>query len=77
MTKPERTFKIGAVSASVFLNEGDEGPFRTITLQRRYKKGDSWESSSSFTASNAPAAIAVLHKALDYLLDQPDSEEGE
>ena len=75
MSKPEKTFKIGSVSASVFLNESEEGSFRTITLQRRYKAGEDWKSSSSFTTAQAPLAIAVLQKALSYMMDQGDTDE--
>jgi hypothetical protein len=72
MPKPEKTFRIGSVSASVFVNQSDEGEFRTIALQRRYKDGDEWKSSNSFTKPQAAAALAVLQRALGYVLDHED-----
>jgi hypothetical protein len=72
--KPERLFRIGAISASVFVNEVDgEGGKRTVrnvNLQRRYKDGDEWKSSSSFSLSDLPAAIAVLNLAFEHLASQ-------
>ena len=72
--KPERLFRIGAISASVFVNEVDgEGGKRTVrnvNLQRRYKDGDEWKSSSSFSLSDLPAAIAVLNLAFEHLAGQ-------
>ena len=64
---PERVFRIGAISASVFVNEidGDGGrrEIRNVNLQRRYMDGDDWKSSSSFSLADLPQAIAVLNLA--------------
>ena len=72
--KPERVFRIGAISASVFVNEVDgEGGKRTVrnvNLQRRYKDGEEWKSSSSFSLSDLPTAIAVLNLAFEHLASQ-------
>ena len=72
--KPERVFRIGAISASVFVNEVDgEGGKRTVrnvNLQRRFKDGDEWKSSSSFALSDLPVAITVLNLALEHVAAQ-------
>jgi hypothetical protein len=64
---PEKTFRIGLVSASVFVNEvdGDGGKrtLRNVNLQRRYRDGDSWKSATSFGLADLPAAIRVLQLA--------------
>jgi len=46
--KPEKVFRIGSVSASVFANEVQEGkrPMRNVNLQKRYRDGEEWKSSS-------------------------------
>ena len=68
MNKPEKMFRIGYCSASVFLNEAsDEREFRSVSLQRRYKDGDQWKSSSSFSLADLPHAMAVLQMAMNYL----------
>jgi hypothetical protein len=36
-------------------------------LQRRYKEGEQWKSSSSFSLADLPNAIAVLQLAMAYL----------
>ncbi len=72
--KPERVFRIGAISASVFVNEvegeGGKRTVRNVNLQRRFKDGDEWKSTSSFGLSDLPAAIAVLKLALDHVAEQ-------
>lgn len=70
--KPEKTFRIGHCSASVFVNsaakEGDDNrTFRTVSLQRRYRDGDDWKTSASFTLADLPAAIAVLQLAMQHV----------
>ncbi len=72
--KPERVFRIGSISASVFANEieGDGGKrkVRNVNLQRRYRDGDEWKSTSSFALPDLPVAIAVLNLALEYVAGQ-------
>ena len=72
--KPETVFRIGSVSASVFVNEinTDSGQryVRNVNLQRRYRDGDEWKSSSSFGLGDIPQAIAVLEMAMKHVADQ-------
>ena len=77
MSKPEQTFKLGSAHASIFLNDGEQGPFRTVTIQRRYKDGDDWKSSNSFTAKQLANTIAISQRAIAYILDQESSDTAE
>ena len=69
--QPERVIRFGAISASVFTNQIDtdrgKKTLRNVKLQRRYKDGSGWKTSSSFTLSDLPTAIAVLERALQYV----------
>ena len=71
MSKPEKVFRIGYVSASIFVNEikteGGTRTVRNVNLQRRYKDGDEWKSASSFGLGDLPCALRVLQLALQYL----------
>lgn len=72
---PEKTFRIGLCSASVFKNtiepkdgKGPKRTIRTVVLQRRYQDGDGqWQSTSSFGLAELPAAARVLDLARDYV----------
>lgn len=77
MAKPEKSFRLGAVRASVFLNDGQSGQFHTIQLQRRYKDDQSgeWRSSDSFTAPQAASALVVLQQAVAYVLERESETE--
>ena len=72
MSQSEKQFRIGSVSASVFANtvEGDGGrkrKIRNVNLQRRYKDGDEWKSSSSFGLADIAHAIRVLQLAQEHV----------
>jgi hypothetical protein len=73
---PEAVFRLGSVRASVFVNEGERGPFRTVTLQRSYQdNAGNWQTSDSFTSGHAAVALAVLQRALNHVLDR-ESQTG-
>lgn len=71
--KPEKTFRIGLISASVFVNTPDAKAgrkpreYRSVSLQRRYKEEAEWKSSTSFGLSDLPNAIAVLQMAMQHI----------
>ncbi len=64
---PETTFRLGNVSASVFVNEangeGGKRKFRSVNVQRSYRDGDETKFVSSFGLSDLPTAIRVLQLA--------------
>ncbi len=70
--KPEKVFRIGSVSASVFANEVDTSNgkriVRNVQLQRRYLDGEQgWKSTSSFGLADLPLAIRVMQIAQEHI----------
>ena len=69
--KPERVFRIGFVSASVFAHdiESDDSKrtLRSVNLQKRYLNGEEVKYTSSFNLAELPQAIRVLKLATDYV----------
>lgn len=71
---PEKKFRAGAVSATVWLNKGQsnnglETEYRTISLERNYMdKEGKWQSTSSFRVNDLPKAAVVLQKAYELLV---------
>ena len=80
--KPEKVFRIGAVSASVFHNEieTDAGTrrIRNVNLQRRYREDSDgeWKSASSFALAELPQAATVLKLALEYVASKEATVSG-
>lgn len=80
MTKPERKFKAGAVSATVWKNEktnnGQSFAFFTITLERSYKdKNGEWQKTNSLRINDLPKAAMVLNKAYEFTVLKEQGEE--
>jgi hypothetical protein len=72
MSKPEITFKVGAVRASVFknmvVNNGKMVPLPKVVLEVRYKdKTGQWKGTNSLSLNDIPKAILALQKAFEYL----------
>ena len=72
--KPEKKFRAGAISATVWLNQGQSKKtgettnYRTISLQRGYKdKNDQWQNTGTMRVNDLPRAALVLKQAYEYL----------
>lgn len=65
--KPVQTYRIGAVSVSIFENQSDGRTFHTVSLQRSYRDGDEWKHSTTLTLSDMPSAIRVLKLARNFI----------
>ena len=70
---PEKVFRIGFVSASVFVHEvdsdGSKRTIRSVSVQKRYRDGDDVKYTSSFNLSELPQAIRVLQLAQEHVED--------
>lgn len=71
---PERKFRAGAISATVWLNKGqkqtgEETEFRTISIERSYTdKEGKWQSTNSMRIGDLPKAVVALQKAYETLV---------
>jgi hypothetical protein len=79
MAQPEKRFKIGAVTASIFANEvsGQNGKavLKSVSLQRSYKdKSGNFQNTASFKANDIPKAVLALSKAYEYLVSNESAE---
>ena len=69
--RPEKVFRVGFVSASVFANdvENDDTKrtLRSVNVQKRYLDGDEAKYTSSFNLAELPQAIRALQLAQHYV----------
>ncbi|MEW5896197.1 MAG: hypothetical protein AB1668_00760 [Nanoarchaeota archaeon] len=71
---PEKKFRAGAVSATVWLNKGqkvngEESEYRTISIERSYtNKEGKWQNTNTMRINDLPKAKVVLEKAYEYLV---------
>jgi len=73
--QPEKKFRAGAISATVWQNQGQSKKtgeavaFRTISIDRCYKdKNDQWQNTNYLRINDLPRAALVLTKAYEYLV---------
>jgi hypothetical protein len=82
MSKPEISFKVGAVRASVFrnvvVNNGRAIPLPKVVLEVRYKdKTGQWNGTNSLSLNDIPKAILALQKAFEYLTQHREPQTAE
>lgn len=69
--KPEKVFRIGQVSASIFAREveleGGTRTLRSVSIQKRYRDGDDWKYTNSLNLSELPPALRCLELAQRYI----------
>ena len=71
-SKPVKVFRVRGVSASVFQNQsttdGRDVTFYKVALQRTYKDGKEFKTTSSFSRDDLPVARHVLQQAWEFIL---------
>ena len=71
--KPEKKFRAGAISATVWKNiqekDGTEFEFFSVSLERGYKdKAGQWKSTASLRVMDLPKAALVLQEAYKFIV---------
>ena len=72
-TKPVKVFRSRGISASIFANpaksDGRDITFHKVSLQRTYKDGDEWKTTTSFSRDDLPIARLLLDRAWEFILE--------
>jgi hypothetical protein len=78
--KPVKVFRLRGVSASVFENHSKnaERPatLHKVSLQRTYKDGDEFKTTTSFGRDDLPVCVHVMQQAWAFVLDA-ESKRGQ
>jgi hypothetical protein len=75
--KPEKKFRAGAVTATIWRNVSEKGSYGTVQLERSYMdKDNNWKSTGSFRLNDLPKASLVLQKAYEYLAIKSEADDG-
>lgn len=75
--KPVRIFRRRGVKVSVFQNLAQENVFHKLTLQKIYRQGEEWKTTSSLGRDDIPIARLLLGQAWEYILTQESSPHPE
>lgn len=78
--KPVKVFRHRGVSASVFENKTKVGDrsvtFHKVSLQRTYKDGEAFKTTSSFSRDDLPVCRHVLNQAWQFILEAESKRAG-
>lgn len=73
--KPVQTFREGAIGASLWKREGQNGGFYEFTLTRSYKKSeDKAGYSQCFREYNGEALVKVIGQAVEFIREVVEKE---
>ena len=71
MSKPQKEFKSGSVSASIWPRTADvngrTATFYSIKIEKTYKDGDEWKHSNFFSVEDLPKVELVAREAFKYV----------
>ena len=71
MSRPEKKFKCGPISASIWAEdktvESGVVKFYSINITKAYKDGDNWKNTNNFNAEDLPKVALVANEAYKYI----------
>lgn len=79
---PERKFRAGGVTATIWLNKGkrsngEESEFKTVSLERSYTdKEGKWQTTNSLHINDLPKVSVVAQRAYEYLVLNVQDPQG-
>ena len=69
--QPVHRILMSRVSAAIWLNQGDNGPWYNVTVSRSYKDAnDEWKSTDSFSADDLLLLAKVADEAHSWILQK-------
>ncbi len=70
-SKPEKTFRIGTVSAAVWKNTAAEGKlFYSVTFERSYRSDEGYKTTDGFNHSDLLNVAKLAARAEAYIAEQ-------
>jgi hypothetical protein len=71
MSRPEKKFKCGPISASIWAEdktvESGVVKFHSVNITKTYKDGDEWKHTNSFNTEDLPKVALVANEAYKYI----------
>ena len=71
MSKPEKRFRCGSISASIWADakaiDGEMVTLYSIKIDKAYKDGEDWKHTGSFAAEDLPKVALVANEAYKYI----------
>ncbi len=66
--KPSHELRLGSIKAAIWKNQSEKsGIWYSVTINRLYKKGDSWKRSDSFGPNDLPLVSKIVDMASHWI----------
>jgi hypothetical protein len=74
-TKPAHKIRSGAIEVAVWRNDGENGPWYSVTMSRSYKKDMEWKQADSFGQDDLLLLAKLLDQAHSWIISQPTTKQ--
>lgn len=71
--QPVHKIRVGALSASIWKQNGDKGPMYNVSFQRSYREGEDWKTSTSFGKHDLLPLSLIATRAFEWIAAQAQS----
>ena len=68
--KPAHKIRNGALTVTIWKNDGENGPFYTATPSRSYKQGEEWKETNSYHQQDLLALAKMLDQAETWIANE-------
>jgi len=78
-TKPAQQFRLRGIAVSIFANESKDRktPYYKVSMQKTYKDGDDFKTTTSLGRDDLPVAELLFKKAWVWVLSQEAEDRKE
>jgi hypothetical protein len=75
--KPEHKLRDGAIEVAIWRNEGDKGPWFSVTSSRSFKQGEEWKQSDNYGKDDILPLCKLLDQAHSWILNQQQQQRAQ
>jgi len=72
--KPAQKFRDRNLTVTIWKNQGDNGPWYSVTPARTYKQGDAWKETDSYSDDELLRLAQLLEDAYRWIRDAAQAE---
>lgn len=72
--QPAHKIRYGALEATIWKNDGEKGPWYSVTASRSYKQGEEWKQTNSFGFDDLLPLVKLMDLAHTWILERQQSE---
>jgi hypothetical protein len=72
--QPVHKIRSGALEAAIWKNDGEKGPWYSVTASRSYKQGEEWKQANSFGFDDLLPLAKLLDLAHSWIMNAQQSD---